>query len=1205
MPIISNVVNGAMGTGKFLALAYNNNEDYAKKVAAAFQTSAADGDSDHFISMVNMVEDHAKKYVNTPNLLMQIAGDMQRGEVNNLRLWFCTLLCAVVYGCENNTDIHIENAQFQTLNAAQVLTPIARKEFLSVWKHKFDSVNGVGNSNTAVINGNAAFGCDENSLNYLSLDSDNPNLVLGYPNTLGIYHDTLFVVPLKGFWLNNYPHIGQNDEAQIPAWKLKCYQLYSDGEHLLENLTKLNLKQRVLLNLTAKSIAANAPEPLKLFQGLVQKYVPVTEIAGIANVTVPSYKEIGALSFFKIEGALDLDDLVSNTLYIGMDFDSENCPVFRATYPITRTMIDGLESRISSVTNLKLTLEKDRTNPKAVKGAVFSFQYHSKFIFLTAPNAVVVPGAVTELNYIYQVTHEYDLNHMKGIMEMPSICMFPNLETKHEHLCKRYTYFACDGSDIMLSPVANFKENCISLAQGMFMGRQNNADYVLYGRGLKKDGVVKDFTERKTPSGTVHSTFVEEPEHFIKVCDINGSECGYIVNIKNTPALLEDDVIDFSVDPPKDPEPQTLFAYVDFGSSTSYVKYKIGSAGGLQGNYISDHCTLRPLLIPYLSNDDYKLIMNDPDRNNLSKFLSISSTYDVNHGVVDYYPYVDAWTPVVGTLRGYEPKIKTVTSHKTDLLVPGAPQESKASPNVIIYNICFTLACDAVANDCTSVEIIPSFPSEKYINSLSLIWNAAVNKMKVTFPNVNMSTYISGNTQNKGLLYESIAVSVGTQAPSLNTMHISIDMGDGTTDMSAVYIDGANVRHICGYASIEYAGKHLIKTVLKDILCNAPRDTVDKIFKGALCERYISYGTSLFAPNDASPSGNAEYMGFVDNLVNEFFRGTELQIPKDDSWENKVMDILSISKMQGSFSNDQKVAANFILRYMVLMPVIKDFIHTAIKNAGDTYRPESSSINVRFMGGSSKGIDLFKALDSKRTPNARDILYQYFKNEFDKIANGVNVTVSPIDDKQTLIDGLSQISMVGNALMINPVQLANIDWGSIDPQNVAQFGTEESVHTNVLRNQFEAITDRNGQLDTNASVTANNKILWDPTSYYENPANPYEEFNKFFTEEIYNKLIDNGDRVPDTIESLIQDFIYEASQNMKMKVNQQLQPGGGEHDGGNAFYKATHSCVYPEMMKNTIYMFAISTLLSEFHGTYRPDQTIREVADKPQYRFGG
>ena len=1205
MPTISNIVNGAVGRDKFLALAYNNNVDYANNVAQVYQTNAADGDSDHFISMVSMVEDHARKFVNTPALLNQIAGDMQQGAVNNLRLWFCTLVCAIVYGCENNTEIHINNAQFETVDAAGKLTPIANKEFLSVWKHKFDSEVDSGNNNTAVIGGAAAFDCDDNSLNYLSLDSDDPALALGYPNTLGIYHDLLFVVPLKGFWLRDYPNIDQNHESQLPAWKRKCYQLYSDGTHLLENLKKLNLKHRVLLNLTANAIAAGAPEPLKLFQGLVQKYVPVTEIANIANVTIPSYKTIGALSFFKIEGVLDLDDLVSNTLYIGMDFDAANRPVCRTTYPITRTMIDGLESRISSVTDMKLTIENDRTNPKAVKGAVFSFKYHSKFRFLTAPNAVVASGAVTELRYIYPVTHEYDPSHMKGIKEMPSICMFPNLEAKHEHLCRCYTYFACDGSDIMLNPVANLKDECISLENGLFMGRQNNEDYVLYGSGLKKGSVVTGFTERKTPSGTVHSTFVNVPEHFIKVCDANGSECGYIVNIKNTPALLEQDAgeIAFSVEPPVEPtEPQTLFAYVDFGSSTSYVNYKIGEHGGLQKNYISDRCTLRPLLIPYLSKDDYKLIMNDPDRNNAYKFLSISSTYDVNHGVADYYPYVDAWTPVVGTLRGYEPKIKTVTSHKTDLLIPGA---APASPYVIIYNICFTLACDAVANDCNCVEIIPSFPSEKYISSLSMIWAAAANRMQQTFPQLRISTYINGHVMNTGLLYESIAVSVGTRQPDLNTMHISIDMGDGTTDMSAIYIDGSDVRHICGYASIEYAGKNLIKTVLKDILCNAPRDTVDKLFKGALCERYIGYGTSLFAPNDASPTGNAEYMGFVDNLVNDFFRGTELHVPDDDSWENKVMDILNISKMQGSFSNDQKVAANFILRYMVLMPVIKDFIHTSIKNAGDIYRPESSSIKVRFMGGSSKGIDLFGALDSKRTTNARDILEQYFKNEFMKLANSVYTTVSDIDDKETLIQGLSKISKDGSTLKITGVTLGDINWDYIDPQKAELFGTEESVHTNALRNQFVAIQDRTGALDTNASASANKRILWDPNSYYEDPANPYEEFNKFFTEEIYNKLIDNGDRVPDTIESLVQDFIYEASDRMKIKINQQLQAGGGGHDGGNAFYKATHSCVYPEMMKNTIYMFALSTLLSEFHGTYRPDQTIREVADKPQYRFGG
>ena len=59
----------------------------------------------------------------------------------------------------------------------------------------------------------------------------------------------------------------------------------------------------------------------------------------------------------------------------------------------------------------------------------------------------------------------------------------------------------------------------------------------------------------------------------------------------------------------------------------------------------------------------------------------------------------------------------------------------------------------------------------------------------------------------------------------------------------------------------------------------------------------------------------------------------------------------------------------------------------------------------------------------------------------------------------------------------------------------------------------------------------------------------------------------------------------------------------------NSFYKATHSRIYPEMIKNTIFMFAVSKLLSKFHGGFRKDHPIRKVDDVNEiggisYTFG-
>ena len=449
------------------------------------------------------------------------------------------------------------------------------------------------------------------------------------------------------------------------------------------------------------------------------------------------------------------------------------------------------------------------------------------------------------------------------------------------------------------------------------------------------------------------------------------------------------------------------------------------------------------------------------------------------------------------------------------------------------------------------------------------------------------------NTPNGQCLYESVAISNGIVAPGVDTLFINIDIGDGTTDMSAMMIDKFSTKHMCGYSSVEYAGKNLIKNTIKDIMQNAPRVTVEKLLKGG-----AGFGTGIFASNPGI--SKSDYDGLADNLINNFFKVTDRKNDPDSSWENSVLDILNISSISSNI--DPKIAMNFMLRYIVLMPVVKDFTITAIKLAGENFQAGTSSINISFYGGASKGIEAFTAVDPRTVGNVRNNIDQYFADELKSYSFGVTVNVPQIDGKQTLITGLHSLKIVPHPgfIQLLPIgSVAAINWSNINPTNYVTFGEPDCVHCNVGKFQFASLKSVN---DDVAKAGAINKAqLKNPQSYYDDLSNPVEDFKNYFNNEIFGKILDNKDGHPDLIETIIKDFINNASPNMQNCIRQKLLGG----TPGNSFIKATSSNVYPEMMKNTIFMFAVSDILTEFHGPLRSDHIIMNAADIPGYQFGG
>lgn len=1186
MSILTNITSSNSAANSKFMKVFDTNKDYALKLENAFATTTDDkGGRDHFISMSNDIDRIKNMYAPVPmksilepdlTNINAVINNIQNNE--NLRKWVISVFCTFIYAFDNTNKLDVFPIPFNIVNG-DVVNKVPNSEFIEVWHQKF-------NKNTENDNHYSGFdfNTNNNSLNILAFSAD------GYSDMIGCYSNDYLVIPLKEMALQ-----GEN----VKPWKKTYNKLMSRGKDFINTINDtLSLHQLILLKCSAMSIAQvpNISKSLQLIAAIIGSRVK-TEGINLDDVNINPMKKIGDVELFQIIDVINTDDLISNTLNILCTNDG-NC---YSTYPFTEIMIDALTNQVGTLSNISLAVDSvTDTSGKRITGATICARYTSKFVF-NAP----VAGNQKQITYFKDITKKYSPENIKNIIAMPTLCMYPNLSVDYEDQCCKYTYLSCEGALIMGEPLVNI--NNVSLQNGTFKASITaGAGKSIIFNGNGSESKIVDFGNKpklKTQSASVL-------EHFIGLSDeLGNKDFGYIINLRNsnaqedTPALLCSNGAKINISFAKTaPAPNGTFkAYVDFGSSSNYMAYAINN-GALLQDIIKDNCTMRMLLIDY--NDEskktYKSFINDPRETNLSKFPSSSIIYNPYDGIRNMYIYKDAWMPITKTSSEFAMLgIKVQPSMKTTL-INGA---TEASPNIIINNLCYIIACNAVVNNCNIVNILPSLPSEDYLRNISNLWNSAILNIKAIFPNLTINNLLV--LKQKEFLYESVAISNGTVGAGVNVLQINIDIGDGTTDMSAMITNGAGKMDMCGYSSIGYAGKNLIKTVLKDILNSTDKKTAIHLFKGMYAKNdnptddiAMNFGNPLLVPKNNMVK---DYCGRVNNLINNFFNSDEKESRKkkpEISWENNIIDILDISDMSRDI--DMKVASNLILRYMLLMPVIKDFILTAIKIAGSNVIKGTTTINIDFYGGAAKGIDLLSVIDPRKT-NARDMLTNYFINELKNYA--VNVNVPQIDSKYSLVKGLANIPVVsdgkgGFTIGAGAANIAQINWDNVNPKNSSIFGETDNIHKDAEKFNFASLADCKGS--PAIAQATNDAKIYNHTSYYDNPNDPFDELSAYFYDEIFNKLIDNSDGVSDCIEIIIGDFIKEASNNMKSDARKELITGASN----NSFYRATHSNIYPEMIKNSIFMFTISELLSKYHNGYQTTGKIDNFNSAGTYKFG-
>jgi len=1207
MPVANHITAGqALAADKFLQLPYNDHEHYTGQIKGPgeLDVKARDGDSDHFVTMINKVTKLAGEFA-APNAgvaaILNITPRFVSEDGTYLRYWFSALLCCMMYGTEGSNDIHIGNDP--------LLLAGHNRKFLEIWKHKFDGV-GVGrNSNDGTVASKGAAvepGCQTASYNYITLDpmpgAGKPQL--GYHNKVGTFHDQLFVLPLKEYKLGGIP-------GAVPEWKKKYFYLAEGAtdkepniqptdsriwEKYFERLDSLNVKQKIMILVSALSIPENAPQPLLLAKALINELIKLPDEVELPPVDVIcAAKTIAGIDFYKTADFIDLDSMISDTLYIGKQNEK-----FYATYPLTEAGVKFIKDGTTAEPNkikMSLTVNTKHDDPKTVISADLTFSVNTTLRFIATPGNNNYDHTFDYSKERHYFADENAENKINWIRAVPTICMYPNLKSSHEHRCSRFTYFSRKGATILPQDIKGIG-TAIRLNDGSLMGD-------LDGTGIRNKlinfaaGAPAPYTNIKAYDDgiDISTTTAAKPEHFIMLSNSGGVvSYGYILNIKSVaggdlPALLESGAtpVEIVIDRKNEAAPNTLSAYIDFGSSSSYVRYSV-NGGQYNTDLVKNRCTLRTCLAGY-NMVNYEILINDPVKNSRHKFLSTSSVYNPeNPGISNYNPYIHGWMPIVGSYTDY-PGIRNIfTSHKTDIVAGG---EGPDYARIIIENILYTVACNAIENECTVVNIVTSLPSKDYESGLNTKWDSAKRDINKIFGGLNYSMFLS--CTNNHFLYESIAIALGQPGLANDTMIVNIDMGDGTTDLSAIYVDAQTTINLCGYSSIEYAGKDLIKTVVKDIL-QQPEEIFDKLMIGSL-DGISTYGRPIFEPHKDKENVYLEFVRALKTNKRDNNNNT-------DYFESKVMDILEVASFGGGEADkDQKIAANFILRYMIFMPLVKDFIHTAIKIAGGIYDPANAAIQINFRGGAAKGFGLFDGLDHLRGGAALQLLTNYFVKEFQgNLATTVTVNTTPGDDKQALIDGLKTINSIGTELKIVGHNVNGVDWdGKINPKHTGVFGYQNNIHKNAFGKKeaefvFHVVPGTNTP-DITRCKKDNDTIIKRTSTYYEDARNPFADFKKFYFDEIYSKLIDNDDGNPDVIEMLTYDLLENPSQTMSAAIRSELTTG-------SSFVKATTSCIYPEMMKSAIFMFTLSKILSDFHGTYRADHKITRTGDETGYKFG-
>lgn len=821
--------------------------------------------------------------------------------------------------------------------------PFADNPYLKIWKNKFS------------VGDNDFSGLPKDSLCvYEFVPNDTSSLA-------GCFSNQYFVIPPKEVKRNNNI-----------SWR-KFYYTLLDSKDDLENAINSNTNelQKIILKLSAESIPDN--KPVSIIKTLIDKCVSMPAVFEIGQ-KLPCVR-INDVSFF----STDIDFIPKKP------FTDDICLVnsenkYFSLYPFSERLIDDIENGSCSISKIRMKICRD-IDRKINSVSVFSdIDY---FITFTdnMNNKVTVPCRTAH-------SYNYSKDNIKEAENLHTFCMYPDIPLEYEHRCKKYTYF---------SSVSSFVKGKgelpkIHLSENTFRDIAGNSETINLNSTMKFD-----------------FASASKPNHIIKIKDTNNIYIGSVLNLRtlnrNYPALLTvDAVTDISLQTESvAPDSHTkMYAYIDFGNSTSSIGYKINNGAVINDDITGGTSLIRPLLALY-DKENYDIFIDFSVRKS-SRIPSVVVSYDSAEKSLDsIMNYHQAWIIMTEDIRKFEDKkIPLSINFKSEIPL----NRNTDSSHIMIFNLCYIAVCKAISENLDNIFIFPSFPDERYYNILYSIWNLVIKKINEYF-SINITNMLECN--NRHMLYESVVSIEKIEQTGNNILITNVHIGDEKTDMSAVFVDNFGKKKLCAYSSLNYGGKNLLNAVLYDALSNALTKT------DAMTFFLGDNGKNAFISSINSVNTN----DIAKSICQKFFLNSKRKgRPRNKNWQVYFLHLLETETIN-SFADDDamdiKARADLLLRYAVLMPVIWDFISTAMTLCESSEKPP---VNINFCGGASKGIVIADKISGNSFIKN---IEKYFGEYFDVRS----ITVSDMDSKKQIINGMAKyyeyIDSNGNYSISSPL----------------------------------------------------------------------------------------------------------------------------------------------------------------------------------------
>ena len=950
--------------------------------------------------------------------------------------------------------------------------------FLKVWKSKFLHNNNDDNCPTNAQDTNNMY-VYEFVLNEIG-------------SAIGCYSKRYCIIPAKNVERNN------NSWTELFYSLLNC----SDLKHFIGR--ELPAEYMIKLKFSAEGIANDSP--LNMIKALI---LDALQLNIEYRDDVP-HISFGNLRIYDIEDTKLSKYVLCNDIYVTKKDNS-----YISLYPFRKTFAENLENKIASVEEMTMTCKKEDEKLKEVTVAG-KFCHRIHFLDNSDDN-----NRDCTIPFYFEEKKIYSGSSIKSADTVGTFCAYPDIPVEYEDRCRSYHYLY----DLSVNVSGNGRACDLELSGVQSKKAYNGDDIYIYS----SESPIHLFNV------SLHKTnYSSENRH-----------AGCIINVRMldhecTPAMLEENSsVQINLNTNIIQPNRTMYIYMDYGSSSSSVGYKLEN-GTMPLNDITGSTSIVRELVGKFNKEKYSLFLNMPSC--YTKRLTIPSVV-IEHCESAFCDecFDNVLVPFHRSFSEYEKAYMKICDVDKSLM---ARREGNIDINLkaYIYNLCYTALCHVINLNCGRAVFIQSFPNRSYQTIYDTIMRSICEYFGNTvFPGLPIDYLI--NCNNNYLLYESLALTniIPPNQMADNNLIIGIDIGDSTTDMAAVYCNNGN-RTFCGYSSINYAGKHLLKGALFDImyrLGKSDRDSYKQKLKIFLIGENNNGG--VFRPKDGITSDTLQALAELlsDRFVCDLNDDGSM---KNQAWENILLEILDWSDININ-GFDSALKSDLVYRYALLIPVIADFIDTSLNSCGH----RDASVSLNFYGGGSKGILLVDDI----THVFKQKLREYLEKRLDKC--NLRVDVPQTDSKKMLLRGLESLMVMHDNddnynVVLNGNGAVVCDWNYIAPREINRIRSELRRSRCAQYN----IRPLNRDDDTNRNKNERYKM----SNFINVPSREL----LYFVSEIANDLIPNELRI-DRLNIANKHAIAE-------KIN-------------HSFEKAADAEIYPEMMRTTTFLFELSRLISE------------------------